>query len=111
MRPYDEQFAEQLEREGLSPTQARQVAATEMEGADTDRGGFINAVQSYCNVLGYDEALSRSPEAEEAGELYEREIGQWLGPLGLTYEEFMALTPEEMEDKLGGLFELTGEND
>ncbi len=103
IRPYDPGFVEELVEEGMDPSVAARVAATEMEGAAVNLHGYVEATQTLCNELDYDENAPRSREAEEAGKLYLAEVEQWATQYGMTAEEFLSLSSDEIGDRIGRL--------
>lgn len=57
---YDSDVAEEFETDGMSAQDATLVAATEMEGASETKSGGINARQTACKTLKYDEGCPES---------------------------------------------------
>lgn len=107
-KTHDPRFAQQLENEGMSASDALIVAGAEMEGAPEKYGG-IESRQTACPDLNYCENLKASKEALASDSAYRDEVQQWLDTLNsqgkkITYDEYEKLLPEELEDLLKGLF-------
>jgi len=65
MKKYDKKFCRQLENEGLSPGDAALVASAEMKGAHESGRSGLNARQTACPVLHYNETLPQSEGQRE----------------------------------------------
>jgi hypothetical protein len=78
MEQFNQQFIQTLLDEGLTPSQAAQVAAAEMEGVALNPDGTVHGYQTYCNTLQYPENLQPSEGAREGEEKCTREVAEWL---------------------------------
>ena len=63
---------------------ATRIAATEMDGANESPEGGLNATQTLCNVLEYDEDLPESEGRQEGQRKCEGELDDFLKKGGYT---------------------------
>jgi hypothetical protein len=82
---YNPKVADKFQKyEGVSPNDAALMATTMMDGANEEKGGGINATQTNCDVLKYDEALPESKGAKEGERRCISDLKSELGIKGKT---------------------------
>lgn len=87
VRKYDPKSAQKLGRElDVDGLTAVRIAATTMDGAATTSTGGIDATQTYCNKLHFDESLSPSEGQEEGRQITTEAIYQFVKEEGIKLE-------------------------
>lgn len=96
MEHFNRSLVQSLVAEGLSESQAVQVAATEMEGVAENLNGTVHGFQTYCNILGYPEDLQPSVGAEQGRVKCTKDVAEWLKAHGFNSlrEYYLALGVE-----------------
>ena len=76
---FNQKFYDNLLTEGNNPAEAARIASTEMEGAYTTKNGGLNANQTYCNNLDYDEGIPPSIGQQEGKSKTKSELAEFFG--------------------------------
>jgi len=76
---FNQKFYDNLLAEGHNPAEAARIASTEMEGAYTTKNGSLDANQTYCNNLDYDEGLPLSKGQQEGESKTKSELAEFFG--------------------------------
>lgn len=79
---FDLDFVTDLMAQGHSYAEAVQIAATELEGANTLSNGDIHATQTYCNKLNYSESIEESTGQLEGRRATTQAVKEFLYSLG-----------------------------